>query len=198
MKIHVTYLTILLVLVGLLFLQRECHRCPEPTIINDTITIPGDPFPVLVNVGQPDPVFVDVPYIIPAVIDTMALIVDYYSKVHYADTLKNDTSALIAVFEEVTGNRIVNRSYSFQNRRSTQIIHNTTILPEEKEKLRVYAGAMLSMTPEQSFDLGPSVFMTTPKGYGYSYAYGINQKTHTITLVWKISLRRSRHPPDEN
>lgn len=195
MKVHLTYLSILLVLVGLLILQRECQRWPEPTIINDTITIPGDPFPVLVNVGQPDPIYVDVPYILPAVIDTMQVIVDYFSKYHYADTLKNDTSAFIAVYEEVTGNRITNRSYSFQNRRVTQIIHNTTILPEDKERLRVYAGAMLSMTPKQSFDLGPSIYMTTPKGYGYSYAYGINEKTHTITLVWKVKLR-SRHPPD--
>lgn len=190
MKTHATYLTIVLILIGLLFLQRECIRPQEPQVITTHDTTPGDPFPVLVTVGQPDPIYIDQPYFLPATIDTIGVIIDYFRKVHYADTIKNDTSAFIAIYETVIGNRITDRSYSFQNRRST-VINNNVFLPD---KLKLCAGAMVAISPEEKFDIGPSVMLITKKGYGYSYAYGVNNKTHTFSFVWKISLKGS-HPP---
>lgn len=190
MKTHLSYILIIIILIGLLVIQQQCKQPPEPVTTHDTITIPGDPFPVMVEVGKPDPVFVDQPYFLPGNIDTLAVIMDYYSKVYYADTIKDDSSAFIAIFDTVYHNRITNRSFAFQNRRATQIINNTTILPQ---RTALYAGAMTSLTPEERLDIGPAVLLITKKGYGYSYAYGVNHKTHTFSFVWKISLR-GQHP----
>jgi len=190
MKIYATSVTIILILLALLILQRECSHHPDPEVIITHDTIPGDPFPVLVEVGKPDPIYVDQPYILPAIIDTMAVIVDYFSKYYYADTLKNDTSAFIALYETVQGNKIIDRKYSFQNRRST-IINNNVFLPD---KTKLYAGGMVAITPDGNPEIGPTVMLMTKRGYGYSYAYGVNHKTHTFSFVWKISLR-GQHPP---
>jgi hypothetical protein len=189
MKLHATYLTIVLILLGLLFFQQQCKRPVKPDVVVTHDTIPGDPFPVLVHVGQPDPVYVDQPYILPAIIDTMGVIIDYFSKYYYADTLKDDSSAFIALYETVKGNRIIDRSFSFQNKRAT-VVNN--YYPAEKTKL--YAGAMVAIRPSQQLDIGPAVMLITKKGYGYSYAYGVNERTHTLSFVWKISLRKN-HPP---
>ncbi|PKP47602.1 MAG: hypothetical protein CVT94_10875, partial [Bacteroidetes bacterium HGW-Bacteroidetes-11] len=82
----------------------------------------------------------------------------------------------------------------FANRKPNSIIHTTTIQPTEPERMKLYAGAMLALTPEDKSDIGPVLMMMTPKGAGYSYAYGVNEKTHTFTLVWKINLRRKVPP----
>jgi len=187
MKIHVSYLTVILILIGLLFLQQQCQKAPEAKIITTHDTIPGDPFPVLMELGKPDPLYVDQPYFLPSNIDTMGVIIDYFSKVYYADTIKNDSSALIVLYDSLRGNRIINRSFSFQNRRATQI-NNTTILPD---RTKLYAGAFVNIYPGEKMDFGPSLFLMTKRGYGYSYAYGINEKSHTVSFVWKISLKRS-------
>lgn len=191
MKIHLSYLAVIGILLGILFFQQQCKRpCPDPEVTHDTITKPGDPFPVLVEVGQPDPIYYEEPYIMPALIDTMGVILDYFTKYYYADTIKDDSSAFIALFETVKGNRIIDRSFSFQNRRATQVI-----TPMQKQRNAVYAGFQTSLNPDESLDFGPAVMLITKKGYGYSYAYGVNEKSHTVSFVWKISFR-NKHPPD--
>ena len=188
MKVHATYLTIVLILIGLLIFQQQCIRPEKPQTIVTHDTIPGDPFPVLVEVGKPDPIYYEEPYIMPALIDTVGVIIDYFSKYYYADTLKDDSSAFIALYETIYGNRILDRKFSFQNRRAT-VINN--YYPPDRTKL--LAGTMLAVSPDQSLEIGPTVILITKKGYGYSYAYGINHKTHTFSFVWKISLRKQ--PP---
>ena len=55
-------------------------------------------------------------------IDTSAIIKDYFSRVNYADTVKNDSSALIVVNEVVHMNRIQQRNVLFKNNRKTAVI----------------------------------------------------------------------------
>jgi len=188
MKIHLSYLTVVLILIGLLIFQQQCQKAPEAKIITTHDTIPGDPFPVMTHVGKPDPIYVDQPFFLPSNIDTMGVIIDYFSKVYYADTIKNDSSALIVMYDSLGGNRIISRSFSFQNRRATQII-NKTILPN---RTKLYAGAFVNIDQGENLDFGPSLFLMTKRGYGYSYAYGVNHKTHTFSFIWKMSLRKTR------
>ena len=54
----------------------------------------------------------------------MFILRDYYAKVKYIDTVKNDSSALIVLNETVFKNRISDRSVIFQNRRKTAIIQD--------------------------------------------------------------------------
>jgi len=85
---------------------------PTPYAVHHTDTIP-----VYDTVWQPgDTQYVLIP------VDTMAILKDYYAKVHYLDTVKNDSSALIVLNELVFKNRISSREVIFQNRRPTAII----------------------------------------------------------------------------
>ncbi|KAF0195634.1 MAG: hypothetical protein FD166_2807 [Bacteroidetes bacterium] len=188
-----TYLLILF-LVVIIFLQRECHRCPEAVTLTTINTIPGDSVPYLVEIDKPVPKFIDTGSWHYFDVDTMAILKDYFARVVYLDTLKDDSSAFIAVMDTVFQNRLQGRSLYFANRKPTSIIHNTTVLPEVDDRLKLYAGAMVAMAPRDRYDFGPAVILMTPRGNGYSYAFGVNEKSHTITLVWKVKLKRKRPP----
>lgn len=181
---------IIIILVALLILQRECQRCPEATATHTTDTIPGDVVPILVPIDRPIPefVFIDTGSWNYFKIDTMAIIRDYFAKATYFDVLKDDSSAYIAVYDTVHMNRLQGRSLLFANRRATAINHYTTI-HQPDERLKLYAGAMFAFSKEQQPEFGPALILMTPKGYGYSYAYGINHNIHTFSLVWKIKLK---------
>jgi hypothetical protein len=112
-------------------LLKQCSLISKPPIKY----LPGDSVPYAVYEGVPKPYNVyyplvthdtirlpgDTQYVLKP-IDTMFILKDYYAKVTYIDTIKNDSSALIVLNEVVTKNRIADRSMMFQNRRPTAII----------------------------------------------------------------------------
>lgn len=118
-------------------LLRQCSPTPEPI----TKYIPGDSIPYTVYKGVPTPYAVhhtdtipfydtiwqpgDTQYVLNP-IDTMFILRDYYAKVKYIDTVKNDSSALIVLNETVFKNRISDRNVIFQNRRPTAIVEERT------------------------------------------------------------------------
>ena len=127
---------IMAALVGavlVLILMRGCG--PEPEV--DVRYIKGDSIPYKVYENKPvpykvvyrdtvtaydttildgDTVYVQVP------VDTALILRDYFATVIYADTVKNDSSALIVINETLTKNRIASRQVWFQNRRATRIL----------------------------------------------------------------------------
>lgn len=54
-------------------------------------------------------------------IDTLEILKEFTKTYFYADTLKNDTSAFIVVFDKITNNKISERNWEFINRRPTYI-----------------------------------------------------------------------------
>lgn len=58
-------------------------------------------------------------------VDTLEILHEFITTYYYADTIKNDTSAFIAIYDEVLYNRIWRRNWEFINRRPTHI--QTTI-----------------------------------------------------------------------
>lgn len=58
-------------------------------------------------------------------VDTLGILQEFMTTYYYADTIKNDTSAFIAIYDEVLYNRIWRRNWEFINRRPTHI--QTTI-----------------------------------------------------------------------
>lgn len=194
MKRTIPHYVIIIILIGIIFLQRECHRCPEVQTSYKVDTIPGDIIPSVIELSRPDPYFIFVDTGRQVFVDTAAILRDYFARVVYLDTLKDDSSAFIAILDTVTQNRLQGRKLYYANRKPTSIIHSTAIQPTDPERLKLYAGAMLAIAPGERTEIGPSIFMTTPKGYGYSYAYGFNEKTHTLSIVWRISLRNKKPP----
>lgn len=194
MKKNIPHFIAILILLGIIVLQRECQRCPELNTITITDTIPGDSVPYVVEIPKPVPFWIDTGswHYLTQQIDTLAILKDYFSRVYYLDTIMDDSSAFIAILDTITQNRIHGRKLYFANRKPTSIINTTTVLPAD-EKSRLYVGGMVAMNPGDKFDMGPSVMLITPRG-GYSYAYGISEKSHTLTVVWKIKLQRKKPP----
>ena len=187
---------VLVIAVALLsvLLLNTCKREPVYVTVTTRDTIPGDSVPYAVTVDRPIPQYIDTGGWRYYDIDTLAILRDYLSKVAYNDTLKDDSSAFIAIVDTLSRNRIQSRTLYYANRRPT-IINNTTITQTIPETMRLYAGAMYSAIPGKPAEVGPVVLLTTPKGYGYSYAYGVNQKTHTFSFVLRVRLKR-KVPPD--
>lgn len=134
-KSNLLFLSIGAIFLWLLF--RQCSSKPEPIIKY----IPGDSIPYIVYQRVPIPYavnYTDTSYLYDTIwvqgdthyvlkpIDTMFILKDYYAKVEYIDTVKNDSSALIVLNETVFKNRISDRTIIFQNRRPTAIIEERT------------------------------------------------------------------------
>lgn len=66
-------------------------------------------------------------------IDTLEILKEFTKTYFYADTLKNDTSAFIVVFDKVTNNQISERNWEFINRRPTHIQTTTNHYTSARE-----------------------------------------------------------------
>lgn len=168
---------------------------PEPEVIFSTRidTIPGDSIPYAVEVQKPVPVYIDTgstrwrdrP------IDTGAILADYFARVFYRDTLKNDTSALVIVEDTVTENRLQGRRLIFANRRPVAIIHTTTaIFPEDR--WRVYVGSsVVTSALYNEISMGGKL---QTGNWLFGYEYGLLHNSHTVGLYYNI-LNKGRRPP---
>lgn len=188
---------IILVLLMLLFLQRECQRCPkcpEEKVITKTVVIPGDKVPVFIPTKAPKPVYIDTgSYHIEykegkaSKIDTLAIMKDYLSKYYYNDTIK-DTSFVAIIKEVLYKNRIIDRQLYVQNLRQ-KIVNTTTVLPMPKLRNKIFIGAglssNLSLTNSKPGVMG-SVLLVTKKDHGYEYSYDVINKIHSVGMYWKL------------
>ena len=87
---------------------KVTYRDTITDTITDTVVVDGDTVVII------EPV------------DTTKILAEYYAKVEYNDTVKNDSSALIVIREILYKNRIQDRLVRFQNRRATAIVDQRT------------------------------------------------------------------------
>lgn len=129
-------------LIGALIVFILLKQCGPKNIV-DVKYLPGDSVPYTVYKDKPVPKIVtyrdtitdtitdtvivdgDTVVIIEPV-DTTKILAEYYAKVEYNDTVKNDSSALIVIREILYKNRIQDRLVRFQNRRATAIVEQRT------------------------------------------------------------------------
>lgn len=198
MKIQPSYIlaAVLAAVIVFLLMTRSCGSdvLPKTVTVTKTDTIKGDPYPVSVPVRVPVPYRVEVPVYLENAekIDTHAVIRDYYSRAIYTDTLKNDTSMLAVVHDTIFGNRIVSRQFTFQNRRPTAIITNTTVTHNRKEAwLKLYLGVQGSYSPtSHRFGVGPFATATIRQGAIINYGYDVAGNAHQVGFGWKLSFRK--------
>lgn len=195
---------VIAVLLIIIFLQRECSRCPkcpEQKVTHDTIKVPGDKIPVLVThyVPVPDTIYKDTGSTkwIPSKIDSLAVVLDYYSKPFYRDSIwyidsKGDTSCLVILKEILFKNKIFDREVYVQNIRP-QIIERTIITPAAKLKNKFFVGGSIGASP-QTTDHSPQININalwqTKKDHIYYYSYGVLDKSHNLGTYWKIKISR--------
>lgn len=186
-----THWIIIIVLLGALFLQRECTpkvkcpECPQTTTdtIHDTITKPTVhyiPKPIYTDTGSIKWCFYPV--------DTLLILSDYFSRHLYQDTLQNDSNALIVLTDTVSQNRIMYR-YP-QITLYPQTIRQTTWVEVPKpSKNKFYLGMAIGRNPNQ-FSLAPSMLFQSKKGSGYSISYDLFTHDIYLGIYWHISFKR--------
>jgi hypothetical protein len=121
---------------------------------------------------------------VPALVDTMALLKDYYSKVSYNDTLRlSDSLGTVSILGTITQNKILDRTF---NASIKQRIIKDTVNVKELPKTKIYYG------PEGGFNhtnlvshLGIGVLVKTKKDRVYSLGVGYsNQRVDKTNLTW--------------
>lgn len=158
---------------------------PETVIVTHIDTIKGDSIPYVVEIKKPVPIYIDTgstrwrdrP------VDTLAILKDYFARVIYIDTLKNDTSALVVVEDTVTQNRLQGRRLIFANRRPVAVIHSTTVNYPDK-KLKLYLGGTV-MTSAEYNEIG--VGAKLQKGsWLFGYEYGTLHNSHSVGVYYTL------------
>lgn len=131
--VYVVIITLLVVIITLMLFQR-CEKQPiiTQTTHFDTLYFPSHDvwhsFPVI----QPKPYCVDSFIMVPAIIDTNAVIADYFIRRSYADTIRND-SVLIFIAEQCTKNEIINRKISYKwIAKTMEVIETKQVLPPDQ------------------------------------------------------------------
>jgi hypothetical protein len=141
MKVVSLTLLFLLVAVCVISLFQE-PKTAEKTV-TQTITVPGDSVPYVVQVKVPVPVFID--HIVDTnnmVVDTAAIIAKYLERVVYNDTIR-DSSMLAILNETVSRNRIVERKVWLQNLRPQAITYTTTVVEPSPQWLAGVSGNVI-------------------------------------------------------
>ena len=138
--------------------------------------------------------------IIPAVIDTMALLKDYYSKVLYKDVLVlPDSLGTVAVTDTISQNKILGRTFNANVKQRT--IKETTIV-KELPKTKVFYGLEGGFNKADFVSsVGAGVLINTKKDKIYQLGLGVNNQTTDGTnggftpyvrggVYWKIKLKK--------
>ena len=114
--------------------------------------------------------------IIPAVIDTMALLKDYYSKVLYKDVLVlPDSLGTVAVTDTISQNRILGRTFNANVKQRT--IKETTIV-KELPKTKVFYGLEGGFNKADFVSsVGAGVLINTKKDKIYQLGLGVTNQT---------------------
>lgn len=187
------FFIIILILIGLLFLQRECTR-PEPT----TLLVPHFIYDTTIveKIIKPDPISVITPgdtvYISDTVYITSGdvplyiwdIIAEHYSRKTYDEVLINDSSAYFKIGIELFKNNVEDLKYSFINRRPVDIICPECPSPRNKW----FIGGAVSGSPTQ-FGAGPTLGLVTKRDNLYTYTYDVINNTHQASLFWKLSFK---------
>ena len=137
---------------------------------------------------------------IPAVIDTAALLKDYYSKVLYKDVLVlPDSLGTVAVTDTISQNRILGRTFNANVKQRT--IKETTIV-KELPKTKVFYGLEGGFNKADFVSsVGAGVLINTKKDKIYQLGLGVDNRTTDGTngsfspyvrggVYWKIKLKK--------
>jgi hypothetical protein len=138
--------------------------------------------------------------IIPAVIDTMALLKDYYSKVLYKDTLVlPDSLGIVALNDTISQNKILGRTFNASVKQRT--IKETTII-KELPKTKLFYGLEGGFNKADFVSsVGAGVLINTKKDKIYQLGLGVTNQTTDGTnggftpyvrggVYWKLKLKK--------
>ena len=137
---------------------------------------------------------------IPAVVDTAALLKDYYSKVLYKDVLVlPDSLGTVAVTDTISQNRILGRTWDAKVK---ERIIKEELIVKEPAKNQVYYGLNAGFNKADYVSaIGAGVILKTKKDKIYQLGIGVNNRTIDGTngsfspyvgfgTYWKIKIKK--------
>ena len=138
--------------------------------------------------------------IIPAVIDTAALLKDYYSKVLYKDVLVlPDSLGTVAVTDTISQNRILGRTFDAKVKERTI---KETLIVKELPKTQVYYGFTGGFNKADVVsNVGAGLLVKTKKDKIYNLGIGVSNRVTDGTngslspyigggVYWKLKLKK--------
>ena len=138
--------------------------------------------------------------LIPAVIDTAALLKDYYSKVLYKDVLVlPDSLGTVAVTDTISQNKILGRTFNANIKQRTI---KETMIVKELPKTKVFYGLEGGFNKADFVSsVGAGVLINTKKDKIYQLGLGVDNRTTDGTngtfsqyvrggVYWKIKFKK--------
>lgn len=119
-------------------------------------------------------------------IDTAAILVDFYSKYIYKDTLNIDTFGFVIVQDTVSQNQIMSRQINFNINIPETTIKETIILNEREW----YIGPGVQGNRHQLNYVGGELYLKTKTSHLYGIGVGINNNLQPILrggMYWRIN-----------
>lgn len=193
---------IIIVLIAMFSIHRECNRCPEfepvSTIIETEYIIDSTATEAAVVIvteripgkqsGVPAIVYIDRIETVPADIDSAAVAKAYFTSRVYKDVvIVDDSNMHVSIDAEVFMNQLMWVKPVYKLRRPQTIIYKTTTIIQEVEKHRnrYYAGIAIGRSLT-NFGLGTSIALLSKEDHLYSLSYDFINKDAYFTLYYKI------------
>jgi hypothetical protein len=204
-KIDFKFLVIVLLALVILFMKMCGNQDPEPP--KGTIKINGKDHVILKHtrdtIYEPvvqteyrdgETIYVDsIIYVDkPSVVDTSAILKNYFAMTIYKDTLKlKDSLGFITLTDTISKNKIQGRTF-FANVNKIKIFD--TIVVQEPKKIEFYGGGTMGFDKVNLVNfVGPTLNIKTKKDNVYGVSIGINN-SKSITLqgsvLWRIKLKK--------
>ena len=197
---------LIIALVLIVILMRACGDGGSNTP-GETIKVDGKKYEVLnrtvdtlkvpvktVEYRKGKEIYVETPiYVeIPAKVDTLSILKDYYAKRVYIDTLKlKDDLGFIVVNDTVSQNSLLGRMWDAQVNKTTI---KEQIIVKELPRNQVYIGLVGGFDKQNIVNFaGPSLLLKTKKDKIYSIGVGYSgDKSVSIQggIYWKIKLTK--------
>ena len=183
---------LIVVLVAIILFMRACSGgknstvVTEPTIITKTVT-KWDTLKIdsLVYVPRWRTKVTTVHDTIPADVDTLSILKDYYAKYFYTDTLSLDSLGSIVINDTVSKNSIIFREIHPNVLIPTTTVTNTVYI----NKREFYVGFGLKGRTNQINYLGGELLYKTKNKQIYGAGVGLNQDfqpTLGFSMYWKL------------
>jgi hypothetical protein len=138
--------------------------------------------------------------LIPAVVDTAALLKDYYSKVLYKDTLVlPDSLGTVSLLDTISQNKILGRTFNASVKQRTI---KETMIVKELPKTQVYYGLTGGFNKADVVsNVGAGLLIKTKKDKIYNLGIGVSNRVSDGTngtlspyigggVYWKIKLKK--------
>ena len=155
----------------------------------DTIYIKRDT--IVYKEGKKIKVKVEVPKYIPLEADTQLILVDYFTKRFYTDTLDLGKDSYVTIEDTIVENKIFARKFTST---ITERLINDTLFLKEPAKRQVYLGLTGGFDKENIVNYaGPSLLYKDKKDKIFGLGVGINNSKQISlqgSIYWKIKLKK--------